>query len=63
MGLLLHKPNKDLAFMKALFETGKVIPVIDRVYPLSEVAEALRYLGEGRVKGKVVISVEHDNKA
>ena len=63
MGLLLHKPNKGLAFMKELFETGKVVPVIDRRYPLSEVADALRYLGEGHVKGKVVISVEHTNKS
>lgn len=62
MGLLLHKPNKGLAFMKELFETGKVVPVIDRIYPLSKVAEALRYLGEGHVKGKVVISVEQNNK-
>jgi NADPH:quinone reductase-like Zn-dependent oxidoreductase len=62
MGLLLHKPNKGLDFMKELFETGKVVPVIDRRYPLSEVADALRYLGEGHVKGKVVISVVHTNK-
>ena len=59
MGILMHKPNKkDLNFMKELFETGKVVPVIDRRYPLSEVAEALRYLGEGHVQGKVVITLE-----
>ena len=52
------KPNKeDLVFMKALLEAGKVVPFIDRRYPLSEVAEALRYLGEGHAKGKVVITV------
>ncbi len=62
VSLLLYKPNKDLAFMKELFETGKVIPVIDRSYPLSEVGEAIRHLGEGHVKGKVVITVEHSNK-
>ena len=44
--------------MKEFFETGKVVPVIDRRYPLSEVAEALRYLGEGHVQGKVVITLE-----
>ncbi len=56
------KPNKkDLAFMKELLETGKVVPVIDRRYTLSEVPEALRYLGEGHAKGKVVITVEHNN--
>jgi len=58
MGLLVHKPNKDLAFMKELFEAGKVVPVIDRRYPLTEVPEALRYFGEGHAKGKVVITLE-----
>jgi NADPH:quinone reductase-like Zn-dependent oxidoreductase len=62
MGNLLVKPNKDLAFMKELIEAGKVKPVIDRRYTLSEVAEALRYYGEGHARGKVVITVEHDNK-
>ena len=62
MGNLLVKPNKDLAFMKELIEAGKVKPVIDRRYTLSEVAEALRYYGEGRAKGKVVITVEQNNK-
>ncbi len=57
MGLLLHKPNKDLAFMIELIESGKVVPVIDKRYPLSEVADALRYFGEGHAKGKVVITV------
>jgi len=54
--------NEDLGFMKELFEAGKVVPVIDRRYPLNEVAEALRYLEEGHVQGKVVITVEHNNK-
>ena len=63
MGILMHKPNKkDLNFMKKLFEAGKVVPVIDRRYTLSEVAEALRYFGEGHVRGKVVITVEHNDK-
>jgi len=63
MGLLMHKPDKeDLNYMSDLFEAGKVVPVIDRRYPLSEVANALRYFGEGHVKGKVVITVEHNNK-
>ena len=62
MGILMHKPNKDLAFIKELLEAGKVVPVIDRRYPLSEVAEALRYFGKGHAKGKVVITVEHNNK-
>ncbi len=63
MGSLSAKPNqKDLAFIKELIEAGKVVPVIDKRYPLSEVPEALRYLGEGHAKGKVVITVEHNNK-
>ncbi len=41
---------------------GKVKPVIDRRYPLSETAEAIRYLEEGHARGKVVITVEHNNK-
>ena len=63
MGNSMTKPNKkDLVFMKELLEAGKVVPVIDRRYPLSEVAEALGYLGEGHAQGKVVITVEHNNK-
>ena len=62
IGVMMHKPNKDLAFLKEPFEAGKVKPVIDRRYTLSEVSEALRYFGEGNHKGKVVITVEHNNK-
>jgi NADPH:quinone reductase-like Zn-dependent oxidoreductase len=51
-----------LVFLNELLEAGKVVPVIDRRYPLSEVAEAFRYFGEGHTQGKVVITVEHDNK-
>ena len=57
MGILIHKPNKDLAFIKELFEAGKVVPVIDKLYPLSGAAEAFRYLEEGHAKGKVVITI------
>ena len=53
--------QKDLVFLKDLLEAGKVVPVIDRRYPLSDVAEALRYLEEGHAQGKVVITVEHGN--
>jgi NADPH:quinone reductase-like Zn-dependent oxidoreductase len=61
--ILAHKPNsKDLIFMNDLFEAGKVVPIIDRCYPLSEVAEALRYFGEGHHQGKLVITLEHNNK-
>lgn len=62
MGILIHKPNKkDQNFLCELFVAGKVIPVIDRRFPLSQLAEAILYLGEGRAKGKVVICVEHKN--
>ena len=57
MGILAHKPNKDLAFVIELFEAGKVVPVIDKRYPLGEAAEAFRYFGEGQAKGKIVITV------
>jgi len=53
--------KKDLILLKELLETGKVVPFIDRRYPLSDVAEALGYLGKGHAKGKVVITVEHCN--
>ena len=58
------KPNKreDLVFVKELIEAGKVVPVIDRSYPLSKVAEALQYLEEGHHKGKIVITMEDNNK-
>ena len=60
--IVVLKLNKDLAYMNELFEAGKVKPVIDGHYKLSEVPEALRYFGEGNHKGKVVITLEHDSK-
>jgi NADPH:quinone reductase-like Zn-dependent oxidoreductase len=57
-----NKPNqKDLIFMKELIEVGKVKPVIDRRYTLKDVAEAIRYYGKGHAKGKVVITLDHNN--
>jgi NADPH:quinone reductase-like Zn-dependent oxidoreductase len=59
MGNLMVKPNQnDLNFMIQLLETGKVVPVIDKRYPLHEVADAIRYLEEGHAKGKVIITME-----
>jgi NADPH:quinone reductase-like Zn-dependent oxidoreductase len=56
--LLVVQPNRnDLVALMELCEAGKVAPVIDRRYPLRELPEALRYLGEGRVKGKIVITI------
>jgi NADPH:quinone reductase-like Zn-dependent oxidoreductase len=58
MGNMMAKPNtEDLAFMRELLEAGKVTPMIDRWYPLSEVAEAFQYFEEGHAQGKVVITV------
>jgi NADPH:quinone reductase-like Zn-dependent oxidoreductase len=54
----LSVPNtEDLLYIKDLIEAGKVIPVIDRTYPMSEAPEALRYLEEAHAKGKVVITI------
>jgi len=59
MCLFLAKVNKkDLVFLKDLLEARKIVPVIDRRYPLSRVAEALRYLEEGHAQGKVVITFD-----
>jgi NADPH:quinone reductase-like Zn-dependent oxidoreductase len=54
--------QEDLAIMGELMEDRKVTPVIDRRYGLSEVPEAIRYLEEGHARGKVVITLEHNNK-
>ncbi len=64
MSILVWKSNKkeDMAFLTELLEAGKVVPVIDRRYPLSETAEAFRYFEEGHHQGKLVITVEHNNK-
>jgi NADPH:quinone reductase-like Zn-dependent oxidoreductase len=61
--MFIAKSNKeDLINMCELMKAGKVTPVIDRRYRLSEVPEAIRYLEEGHARGKVVITLEHDNK-
>jgi NADPH:quinone reductase-like Zn-dependent oxidoreductase len=62
LALIMHKPNKDLNTLNELFESGKVKPVVDRCFPLSETAEAFRYYGKGHFKGKVVITMEHKKK-
>jgi NADPH:quinone reductase-like Zn-dependent oxidoreductase len=56
---LYHRPDRnDLLFMKELIEAGKVKPVIDRRYSLSEVADAFRYYETGRSRGKIVITIK-----
>jgi len=64
IAIISGKANqKDLVFIKELIEAGKVRPVIDRRYPLSEVLEAFRYYDKGHARGKVVIAMEHDSIA
>jgi NADPH:quinone reductase-like Zn-dependent oxidoreductase len=53
------KPNRpNLAYLRELIEEGKVRPVVDRVYPLAEVAEALETMGEGHVQGKLAVRID-----
>ena len=54
--------NEDLVVLKEFIEAGKIAPVIDTTYPLSETTEAFRYLDEGHARGKIVISVEANNQ-
>jgi NADPH:quinone reductase-like Zn-dependent oxidoreductase len=54
---LAQRNAEDLTRLKELIEAGEVTPIIDRRYSLAEVPEAIRYLEEGRARGKVVISV------
>jgi len=61
--LSVQTDSKDLVYITELIESGKVLTVVDKRYPLSEAAEALRHLGEGHAKGKIVITVEPDNKS
>lgn len=56
-GFMAKIIKKDLLFLKELLAAGKIVPVIDRRYPLSEVANAIRYLEEGHARGKVVITI------
>jgi len=55
--LVAEGPNKGLSELKEVIEAGKLNPVIDRMYPLDRVSDAMRYFSEGRHKGKVVIVI------
>ena len=62
MRLFSAKPNQqDLNYLRELIEAGKVVPLIEKSYPLSETAEAIRYMAEGHVRSKLVITMEQNN--
>ena len=56
-GILAYEANNDLDFFNRLFESGKVVPVIDRCFSLKDTSEAFRYYSSGNVQGKIVIQV------
>ncbi len=60
--MLAHITQKDLVVLKELMEAGKLVPVVDRCYSLSEVSEAYRYLEARHARGKIVITLEHNSK-
>jgi NADPH:quinone reductase-like Zn-dependent oxidoreductase len=62
MSFSLPTKKDSMAVLKEFLEAEKLTPIIDRTYPLSEVPEAIRYLKEGNAQGKVVITLEHNNK-
>jgi NADPH:quinone reductase-like Zn-dependent oxidoreductase len=57
LGLISKERQQDLLTLKDLIEAGKLTPVIDRTYPLSEAPQAIRYLEQGHARGKVVLTV------
>jgi len=63
MGMMMAELNKkDLTILGDMMQSGTVKPVIDRTYPLSQIAEAIRYLEQGHARGKVVITIGEENK-
>jgi NADPH:quinone reductase-like Zn-dependent oxidoreductase len=63
MGMMFAELNqKDLSILADLMQAGKVTPVIDRTYPLSQISDALRYLEAGHARGKVVITLKDTNE-
>jgi NADPH:quinone reductase-like Zn-dependent oxidoreductase len=63
MGMMLAEIRQDdLTKMSELMQAGKVTPVIDRTYPLSQIREAMKYLEAGHARGKVILTVGQENK-
>ncbi len=61
--MLAHIKKNDLNFLKEMMEAGTLVPVIDRCYTLSEVSEAYRHLESKRARGKIVVTMQPDNKS
>ena len=61
VNLMAQANKKDLVFLEELLNAGKIVPVVDRRYPLSEVPDAVRYYEEGHAQGKVVITSAHNS--
>ena len=59
MGLISGKPNKkeDLTYILEIIESGKLVPIIDRSYPINEITKALQYFEEGNPFGKIMITI------
>jgi NADPH:quinone reductase-like Zn-dependent oxidoreductase len=57
VGFLARQNKADLAVLRELLDAGKVVPVIDRTYRLSEAGQAIGYLEQGHARGKVIITV------
>lgn len=62
MRMVGYKANKDNAYLIELVKDGKLKPVIDKCFPLEKAADAFRYFGEGRFRGKIVILPDHNKK-
>ena len=64
MGMMMANANqKDLTVLADMMQSEKIKPVIDRTYKLDQVPDAIRYLEQGRARGKVVITVAQDNNS
>ena len=61
--LMVPQNREDLLAVTEIIESGKVRVVIDRTYLFSEIPEAMRYVSEGRAKGKVVITIQQNRKS
>ena len=59
--MLAHIKQKDLVVLKELMEAGKIVPVVDKCYPLSQVPEAYRYLKTRHAPGKIVVTLKNNN--